>query len=202
MTHSSKHFSTYSPCPIHKKIATADKSLASVAGIGDVPINPSITLKIVIHDPKLPINLVYVQDSHKTYFVMWFFIIIIVYFRTKIQVGRLDMLENGMVFTILRNQTSQICLRVDPLTHLCQSLLSNKAKVLLYHYQLGHPSFRVIKVLFPSLFSKLNVENLHCQVCEIAKHKRIPFPVSNKRNVFPLYLVHTDVWCPTEPYYS
>lgn len=70
MTHSSKHFSTYSPCPIHKKIETADKSLASVAGIGDVTINPSITLKIVIHDPKLPINLVSVQDSHKTYFVM------------------------------------------------------------------------------------------------------------------------------------
>nr|KYP63246.1 Retrovirus-related Pol polyprotein from transposon TNT 1-94 [Cajanus cajan] len=74
---------------------------------------------------------------------------------------------------------------------------ANREKVFLHHCRLGHPSFRVIKLLFPSLFSKLDVESLHCEVCELAKHKRVPFPVSNNMSTFPFYLIHTDVWGPS-----
>ena len=70
-------------------------------------------------------------------------------------------------------------------------------KILLYHYRLGHPSFRVIKQLFPLFFKTLAVESFQCEVCELAKHKRVTFPVSNKINTFPFYLVHTDVWGPS-----
>jgi len=38
---------------------------------------------------------------------------------------------------------------------------------------------------FPSLFKNLNVESLHCEVCELAKHKLVPFPISNKRSPSP-----------------
>ncbi|RDX78686.1 hypothetical protein CR513_40998, partial [Mucuna pruriens] len=61
MTPSSKYFSTYSPCPNNKKIATTDGTLVTVVGIGYIQINPSITLKDVLHVPKLSTNLVFVQ---------------------------------------------------------------------------------------------------------------------------------------------
>ena len=77
-----------------------------------------------------------------------------------------------------------------------ESTLSNKEKFFLYHCRLGHPSFKVIKILFPSLFFKLDV-SFHCEVCELAKHKRVPFPISNNRSSFPFYLIHSDVWGPS-----
>jgi len=52
-------------------------------------------------------------------------------------------------------------------------------------------------MLFPSLFSKLDVASLNCEVCEIAKHKRVPFLVSNNMSIFPFYLIHIDVWGPS-----
>ena len=73
----------------------------------------------------------------------------------------------------------------------------NKEKVWLHHHRLGHPSFRVIKILFPSLFKGLDVEHFHCEVCELAKHKRVSFPVSNKRSSIPFYLIHSDIWGPS-----
>jgi len=41
------------------------------------------------------------------------------------------------------------------------------------------------------------VASLNCEVCELAKHKRVPFPVSNNMSTSPFYLVHTDVWGPS-----
>ncbi|XP_073219751.1 uncharacterized protein [Cicer arietinum] len=67
-----------------------------------------------------------------------------------------------------------------------ESTMTNKEKAQLYHCRLGHPSFRVVKVFFPSLFKNLNVESLHCEVC----------PISNKMSHFLFFLVHTDVWGP------
>lgn len=61
MTPSSKQFSTYSPCPSNKKIVTADGTLVTVAGIGDIQLNHFITLKRVLHVPKLSMNLVSIQ---------------------------------------------------------------------------------------------------------------------------------------------
>jgi len=34
-------------------------------------------------------------------------------------------------------------------------------------------------------------------VCELAKHKRVPFPISNKISPSPFVLVYTDVWGPS-----
>ena len=48
--------------------------------------------------------------------------------------------------------------------------------------------------MFPSLFKGLDVEYFHCEVCELAKHKRVYFPISNKRSSIPFYLIHSDIW--------
>lgn len=65
MTRLSNLFTTYSPRPSSKKIATAEGSLVTVAGIGNVKINPSMKLKNVHHVPKLSTNLISVKKLCK-----------------------------------------------------------------------------------------------------------------------------------------
>ena len=77
------------------------------------------------------------------------------------------------------------------------SLLSEyhifKEKFWLHHRRLEHLSFRTFKILFPFLFGKLNVESSHCEVCELVKHKRSTFLVSNKKSSKPFHLIHSDI---------
>lgn len=48
----------------------------------------------------------------------------------------------------------------------------NKDPIWLHHLRLGHPSFRILQFIFPSLFKRFDVRNLRCDVCELAKHKK------------------------------
>lgn len=52
---------------------------------------------------------------------------------------------------------------------LFESVMSNKNKLWLYHHCLGHLSFKVLKLMFPSLFNGSTFESFHCHDCEPAK---------------------------------
>lgn len=39
--------------------------------------------------------------------------------------------------------------------------------------------------------------NIFIVICEFTKHKRVPFPISNKRSSILFYLVHNDIWGPS-----
>lgn len=90
---------------------------------------------------------------------------------------------------------SQSIMNKDKLPYyfVSESFSSNKMKVWLYHCPLGHPSLRVIKILFPSLFKALDVENFDCEVCEVAKHKRVSFPISSIRSYILSHLIQSDI---------
>ena len=75
-------------------------------------------------------------------------------------------------------------------------IVSNKAKIWLHHRRLGHPSFNVLKILFLLLFKGIDVESLHCDICEFVKHCRVSFPISNNRTFVPFLLIHSDIWGP------
>ena len=47
--------------------------------------------------------------------------------------------------------------------------------------------------MFPLLFKGIDVEKLYRDVCELAKHRRVSFPISNKRVSIPFVLVHSDI---------
>jgi len=102
------HFSTYSPCPSNKKISTTDGSLITVAGQGNVQISPTIILQNVLCIPKLSASLISIQKLTKDLScnVVFLCVIVLVFFRTRIQGGRFVMLENGMVFIILITRIS------------------------------------------------------------------------------------------------
>ena len=51
--------------------------------------------------------------------------------------------------------------------------------------------------MFPHLFHELDVFEFHCDVCELAKHTRVSFPISNKRSARPFHLIHSDIWVPS-----
>lgn len=51
--------------------------------------------------------------------------------------------------------------------------------------------------MFPSLFSDSNNKNLHYDICELTKYKRVPFTHSNKRNNYSFHLVHNDTSDPS-----
>lgn len=48
--------------------------------------------------------------------------------------------------------------------------------------------------MFPALFRDLDIKDFQCFVCELAKHKRVPYPSSNKRTSLPFSLIYSDVW--------
>uniref|UniRef100_A0A2N9GH34 DUF659 domain-containing protein n=1 Tax=Fagus sylvatica TaxID=28930 RepID=A0A2N9GH34_FAGSY len=70
-------------------------------------------------------------------------------------------------------------------------------KIWLWHRRLGHPSFQYLQHLFPSLFSKVNVSNFHCEPCIYAKNHRVSFPLSFNKSDVPFSLIHTNVWGPS-----
>lgn len=198
MTHSHNVFSTYSPCPSNRKVTTANGSSITVAGLGNVKISPFVTLRNVLHVPKLFTNLISIQKLtqdlccnvifHNNYCV----------FQDKGSgrtIGRARE-RNGLYHLETPSQLNMIK-GSPPSSFIAESVLSNKEKNFLHHCRLGHPSFRVIKIMFPSLFKSLDVERFQCEVCELAKYKRVPFQISNKRSSLPFYLVHSDIWGPS-----
>ena len=198
MTNTSNVFFTYSPCPSNRKIATADGSLTTVAGVGNVQISPLVTLKNVLHVPKLSTNLISVQKLTQDLSCNVIFHNNHCVFQDKDSgemIGHAKE-QDGLYYLETPYHLNKTKGRIN-LTLNSESTSPNKEKIWLYHRRLGHPSFKVIKDLFPSLFTSLRTENFKCEVCELAKHKRVTFPISNKRSPDPFSLIHSDVWGPS-----
>ena len=62
-----------------------------------------------------------------------------------------------------------------PLLFLFEMPSTLKNNIWLHHCRLGHSLFDVLKIMFPLLFKGIDVEKLHCDVCELAKHCRVFF---------------------------
>ena len=76
---------------------------------------------------------------------------------------------------------------------------SNNKDIMLWHFRLGHPSFRYLKHLFPKLFVNKDPSMLHCEICEFAKHHRTSFPVQSSYNPSkPFSIIHNYVWGPNK----
>jgi len=62
----------------------------------------------------------------------------------------------------------------------------------LWHKRVGHPSDKILKCLFD--FPKLDCSS--CEICNLGKHTKLPFKLSNCNSNEPFVLVHSDVWGP------
>ena len=66
-----------------------------------------------------------------------------------------------------------------------------------WHRRCGHPSFGVLEHLFPTLIRQCNRSEFMCEPCELAKHKRFSYPISNQRSMTQFFVIHSDVWGPS-----
>ena len=73
------------------------------------------------------------------------------------------------------------------------SVEKQTSEVWLWHRRLGHASFGYLQKLFPSLFSQLDISSFTCDICELAKSHRVPFPLSSHKSLVPFSLVRSDV---------
>jgi GAG-pre-integrase domain len=62
----------------------------------------------------------------------------------------------------------------------------------LWHKKIGHPSNKILKCLF--YFSKLDCSSY--EICNLGKHTKLPFKLSNCNSDEPFVLVHSNVWGP------
>ncbi|RDX58665.1 hypothetical protein CR513_61997, partial [Mucuna pruriens] len=68
------------------------------------------------------------------------------------------------------------------------------SQIWIYYKHLGHPSFGLLKKIFPHLFTKESVESFKCDVCQFSKHHHAKFSLSNNKSLEPFDLIHSDVW--------
>ncbi|KAJ7972159.1 Retrovirus-related Pol polyprotein from transposon TNT 1-94 [Quillaja saponaria] len=74
--------------------------------------------------------------------------------------------------------------------------ITSQQQLVQWHRRLGHPSFFVLGNMFLDLFKHCTMNNLLCDACEFAKHKRA-YPLLNNKSTTPFALIHSDVWCPS-----
>ena len=66
----------------------------------------------------------------------------------------------------------------------------------LWHLRLGHPSDAKLSSLKNVLSNVVFTFNKDCEICPLAKHKRLHFPFLNHISEFPFDIVHCDIWGP------
>ena len=75
--------------------------------------------------------------------------------------------------------------------------LPKEEEVVLLHRRLGHPSFTLLKTMYPRLFKELFVDELMYDACQLAKSKKKIYPSVDSISQVPFHLIHYDVWGPS-----
>ena len=157
MTHSSHQFNNYNPCPSSKKITTTNGSLTIFVGV-DVQSSPTLTLRNVFHVPRLSTNLISIQKF------IWDLGCNVVFYPTYCVFQDQDL---GKMIGLAKERNMLYYLEIPSelsVSFLFEHHFFNKRKIRLHHHRLGHLSFITLKILFPSLFRKLDVENFLCDI--------------------------------------
>ncbi|CAN1319890.1 Retrovirus-related Pol polyprotein from transposon RE1, partial [Linum perenne] len=195
MTNSSLSFITYQPISTHNKVKVADGNFVSIADQGHIKLSIKLTLKSVVHVPKIACNLLSIPklttESNCA----------VIFNSTHCLIQDLS---SGEVIGSARMKEGLYYLEVAPLCDekvqgmTCKRSSSLRSKIMLLHCRLGHPSFQYIKYLFPRLFWKISVSDLQCDSCQLAKNNHSTFIPKTYRPSRPFYLIHSDVWGPSK----
>lgn len=189
MTCMSNSFLKYSPRLGKQKIQVADGTY-SVAGQGSLQITRTITLQFVLHVPNLDHNLLSIGKITSDMNCSIKITLVVVVFQDHsgktIELGKL---KDGLYYLDTAwecgfKEESQV---FGFAQHWCKTYL-------FWRNRLGHPSFSLMKKLLPSLFTKIEVSNLHCESCILAKNHRVPFAIKEIQFISPFSLIHSDVW--------
>jgi len=76
------------------------------------------------------------------------------------------------------------------------SLFTNKTDEDTWHARLGHPSFSLIKSMYPLLNINSSVNKNLCRSCQLGEASRLPFNRRKSYSTQLLHTLHSDVWGP------
>nr|KYP72091.1 Retrovirus-related Pol polyprotein from transposon TNT 1-94 [Cajanus cajan] len=160
---------------------------------GNIVLESSIVLKDVLHVPQLANNLISVQKL------------------TKDLNCSVTFFSTHCVFQDLTTGKTILTTKEQSGLYLFESDDQNKTKIIsqqatsetwansqiwLHHKRLGHLSFNLMKSLFSHLFTRESVESFNCDICQLSKHHRASYPISNRKSTSPFDLIHSDIWRP------
>ena len=169
-------FHKYKPCSDNLIVRIADGSLSKVAGTSSVVILKNLTLDSVFLVPNLDCNLLSINKlTHEKNCVTKFFLISL--WILGFEFGE-DNWQCWGMFRTLCSQGLQLSSRTTSKDSLWKKILFQFLFqiMILWHYRLGHPSFKYLKHLFRSLFNKYSKE-FQCEVCQLSKHVRSSYPL-------------------------
>ena len=195
MTSFSHLFHTYTPCSGHKKVRIADGSYSPIAGNGLINLSKTISLKNVLHVPKLTCNLLSVsklsRDSNCRVIFSKYHCVFQEQNSGKM-IGSAKLIDGLYYFKDEESKNKE--------AQGFSSISSTQVKdqIMLWHYRLGHPSFPYLKKLFPNLFKGLNCSEFHCENCILSKSHRTIYPSRPYQASKPFYLIHSDIWGPSK----
>lgn len=189
MTKSIREFHTYQHSK-NNKIITANGSSATVAGQGTIPLSTTLSLKKVLHVPDLSTDLISLSKLTKDLNCHVTFTPSVCVIQDPNSGKRIGLAKE-------KNGLYHLESLADSTSHALSSTTMNNEVIWLHHFRLGHPSIYTLKHLYPELCQGIDASHFQCEVCELAKHTRVSFPISNKRSISPFQLIHSDIWGPS-----
>ena len=191
-----KHlFRSYKPMIPGKHVQTADGTILPVVGIGTMNIDPLGTIYNVLYVPKLFVSLVSVQRLAKIKEYNILFDDIHAYLCQKVEGWKIGLarVQKGLYY--LPGSTSHALIGAEPQKFTRET--TSKEAIFEIHQRMGHPSFSLLKHMYPHLFKDINVVELICDACQLGKFKRANYPSRNNRTLEPFQIIHCDVWGPS-----
>ena len=188
-------FMSYDKIAPGRHVQTADGSLLKVMGIGTINVKPIGNIINVLHVPKLFVNLISVQRLAKMQEYNILFDNMDAYLCHKAHRWRIGLakVQNGLYYLP----------RTDPSTiqgadsRVAAIKTPSEDIIMETHMRMGHPSFSLLKKLYPNLFKDVILEKLICEACQLGKFKRTDYPIRDNRTSKPFKLLHCDVWGPS-----
>ncbi|XXG51738.1 hypothetical protein AAC387_Pa03g0243 [Persea americana] len=178
-------------------VSTANGTPSSVIGEGSITLTKDLNLNSVLVVPSLHYNLLsvaQVTSSLQCIVIFWPNLCVFKDIQTQRTIGygtRKGQLYYLNLAPASSNQLAQVF-------SIEGSTKSKNSEIWLWHRHFGHASFGYLKKLFPKLFSHLPILDLKCDICEMAKSHRVPFPIRMHKSPVPFMVVHSDVWGPAK----
>jgi transposase InsO family protein len=183
---------------IHSYIHLPNGQKVLATHIGSVQISHTLTLTNVLCVPAFSFNLISITKLTDSMPCCVLFSSHFCFIQDLISWKRIGLAKRKHGLYILQVAAPQ----PDSLPNPCTALLSvkstvNVAEFNVWHHRLGHPSTSRLNLL-SHVISGLNMHSAspHCNVCNLSKMRRLPFPTSVHISLLPFDLIHCDIWGP------
>jgi hypothetical protein len=189
---------------IQATVELPNGNLVPVTHIGTVKLSSSLILTDVLCVPSFHFNLISVSKlvhSSTCCLIFLSHYCFIQAFTPWRMIG-LGKIHNGLYILdspklVLRSSQSAGSISFHSINNTVASV-SNLTGTQLWHCRLGHPSFDRMQFLHKAVpdLHFLNKSSHFCDVCPLAKHKRLPFPNTGHKTSHTFDLIHCDIWGP------